>query len=219
MTTVTPTTTPFPSATPAPTLNATEEATQAQKTQNDFFTSMRSTAGVTDADIRQYFRALALREKVRDAVITDVAHTAPFVDARHILVADETTANSVLAALKAGESFANLAKSMSTDQSNSSGGELGWAPVTNYVKEFADAVKTADIGALIGPVKTQFGYHVIQVRAREDRPLSDSDYNTALDNEFATYLKTLRSDPATNVQIFDAWTDNVPTVPQWTPNF
>jgi peptidyl-prolyl cis-trans isomerase C len=125
----------------------------------------------------------------------------------------------VLAALKAGESFANLAKSMSTDQSSSSGGELGWAPVTNYVKEFADAVKTADIGALIGPVKTQFGYHVIQVRAREDRPLSDTDYNNALNNEFATYLKTLRADPKTNVQVFDAWTDNVPTQPQFVPNF
>jgi len=219
LTTVTPTTTPFPSATPAPTLNATEEATQTQKTQNDFFSQMRSSAGVSDADIRQYFRALALREKVRDAVITDVAHTAPSVDARHILVADEATANSVLAALKAGESFANLAKSMSTDQSSSSGGELGWAPTTNYVKEFADAVKTADIGALIGPVKTQFGYHVIQVRAREDRPLSDTDYNTALNNEFATYLKTLRADPKTNVQVFHAWTDNVPTQPMFVPNF
>src|SRR5262249_39552508 len=151
-----------------------------------FFANMRSTAGVSDADVRNYFRSLALREKVRNAVITDVAHTAPFVDARHILVADETTANTVLTALKDGESFASLAKSMSTDQSSSSGGELGWAPVTNYVKEFADAVKTADIGALIGPVKTQFGYHIIQVRAREDRPLSDTDYDTALSNEFTT---------------------------------
>jgi len=108
---------------------------------------------------------------------------------------------------------------MSSDQSSSSGGELGWAPTTNYVKEFADAVKTAEIGALIGPVKSQFGYHVIQVRAREDRPLSDSDYQTALNNEFATYLKTLRADPSTNVQIFDTWTDNVPTTPIWVPTF
>ena len=218
LSTITPTTTPLPSATPTSTPNATEEAAQVQKAQTDFFTNMRSTASVSDADIRQYFRTLALREKVRDAEITDVTHTAPFVDARHILVADEATANSVLTALDGGESFASLAKSMSTDNSSSSGGELGWAPVTNYVKEFADAAKTAEIGALVGPVKSQFGYHIIQVRAREDRPLSDSDYQTALNNEFATYLKNLRADASTNVQIYDAWTDNVPTLPQFIPN-
>ncbi|MEO8393897.1 MAG: peptidylprolyl isomerase, partial [Chloroflexota bacterium] len=219
LTTMTPTVTPLPSATPSPTPNATEEATQVQKAQDDFFANMRSTAGVGDADIREYFRTLALREKVRDAEITDITHTAPFIDARHILVADETTANTVLAALKAGESFASLAKSMSSDNSASGGGELGWAPATNYVKEFADAAKAAEIGALVGPVKSQFGYHIIQVRAREDRPLSDSDYQTAINNEFATYLKDLRADPSTNVQIFDAWTDNVPTTPAWVPNF
>ena len=78
--------------------------------------------------------------------------------------------------------------------------------------------RAAEIGALVGPVKTQFGYHIIQVRAREDRPLSDSDYQTALNNEFSTYLKNLRSDASTNVQIFDTWTDNVPTQPVFVPN-
>ena len=57
-------------------------------------------------------------------------------------------------------------------------------PSSNYVTEFADAVKTAEIGALVGPVKTQFGYHIIQVRAREDREMSDSDYEQALNTEF-----------------------------------
>ena len=69
---VTPTLTPFPSATPSPTPNATEEATQFSKTRDDFFTTIRSPPGVSDADIREYFRMQALRDKVRDAVITDV---------------------------------------------------------------------------------------------------------------------------------------------------
>lgn len=218
MTTVTPTLTPFPSATPSPTPNATEEATQAQEQQDSFFASIRSQTGVSDGDIREYFRMVTLREKVRDAVITDVQHTAPFVNARHILVADETTANSVLASLQAGDSFASLAKSFSTDGSSTSGGELGWAPASNYVTEFADAVTTADIGALVGPVKTQFGFHIIQVRAREDRDLTDAQYQQALNTKFATYLTDLRAADTTNVQVFDAWTDNVPTEPIFSPS-
>jgi parvulin-like peptidyl-prolyl isomerase len=155
---------------------------------------------------------------VRDAVITDVQHTAPFVNARHILVADEATANTALQALQGGESFAELAKALSTDGSASSGGELGWAPASNYVKEFADAVTTAEIGALVGPVKSQFGYHIIQVRAREDRDMTDSEYETALNNKFTQYLKDLRAADTTNVQVYDAWTDNVPTEPVFIPS-
>ena len=217
MTTVTPTLTPFPSATPSATPNATEEAAQAQEQQASFFASIRSQTSVSDAYIRQYFYMLVLRQKVRDAVITDVQHTAPFVDARHILVADEAAANSVLAALQAGDSFASLAQALSTDGSASSGGELGWAPASNYVTEFADAVTTAESGALVGPVKTQFGYHIIQVRAREDRDMTDDQYETALNTKFATYLEDLRSAETTNVQVFDAWTDNVPTEPVFVP--
>lgn len=214
---VTPTTTPFPSATPAPTLNPTEQATQAATRRGDFFASIRNMTGVSDADIREYFRMQALREKVRDAVITDVARTAPFVDARHILVASEEEANNALAALQGGESFAALAQAISTDGSSAQGGELGWGPASQYVTEFADAVKTAEIGALVGPIQTQFGYHIIQVRAREDREMTDSEFEQALNTAFDTYLTDLRAAPETNVQVFDTWTNNVPTEPVWTP--
>ncbi len=216
--TVTPTTTPFPSATPSSTPNATEQATQFVQTRDDFFATIRSQTGVSDADLRDYFRIQALRQKVRDAVITDVSHTAPYVDVRHILVADQDTANAALQALQAGELFAELAKAMSTDGSASAGGELGWAPASNYVKEFADAVKSADIGALVGPVQSQYGFHILQVRAREDRELSDNDYQNALNNEFSDYLKNLRTSDSTNVQIYDTWTNNVPTEPVWNPS-
>jgi peptidyl-prolyl cis-trans isomerase C len=219
LTTVTPTVTPLPSATPSATPNATEEATQAAAASQTFFSSVRSSTGVSDGDIRNYFRMLALREKVRDAVITDVQHTAPFVNARHILVAEEAEANTALQALQSGESFANLAKAMSTDSTGQSGGELGWAPASNYVAEFADAVKTADIGVLVGPVKTQFGFHIIQVRAREDREMTDSEYETANNQAFTTYIKDLREGDTSNVQLFDAWTDNVPTEPVFIPTF
>ncbi len=218
MTTVTPTSTPFPTATPSPTPNVTEEATQVAGLRDDFFANIRAETGVSNNDIRDYFRMLALRDKVRDAVITDVSHNATYVDARHILVGTEDEANTALQALQAGDSFASLAKAMSTDGSSSQGGELGWQAADGYVKEFADAVKSADIGALVGPVQSQYGYHIIQVRAREDRDMSNSDYQQAMNTKFSQYLKDLRQSPDTNVQIYDTWINNVPTEPVFSPS-
>lgn len=214
----TPTLTPVPSATPTSTPNATERADQATTQRNDFFTNIRNTTGVSDADIREYFRMQALREKVRDAVITDVTRMAPFVNARHILVATEAEANTALTALQNGESFASLAEAISTDeQSAQNGGELGWSATTGFVKPFGDAVKTAEIGALVGPVQTEFGWHIIQVRAREERDQTDTEYEQSLNTAFDQYLTDLRAAEGTNVQVFDTWADNVPTEPIFAP--
>lgn len=213
----TPTLTPFPSATPSPTPNATERADQATTLRNSFFSNVRNTTGVSDADIREYFRMQALREKVRDAVITDVTRNAPFVNARHILVTTEAEANTALTALQNGESFASLAAAISTDQSAQSGGELGWGAVTGFVKPFADAVRDAEIGALVGPVQTQFGWHILQVRAREEREQTDTEYEQSLNTAFDQYLTDLRAADTTNVQVFDTWADNVPNEPIFAP--
>ncbi len=216
--TMTPTLTPYPSATPSNTPDATERAVQFTTQRDDYFTAIRNQTGLSNNDIRDYFKMQALREKVRNAVLTDTTNrTAPFVDARHILVADEATAQTILTALQNGESFASLAALDSTDSSASSGGELGWAPVSNYVTEFADAVRDAEIGALIGPVQSQFGYHIIQVRAREDREMTDTEFAQAQSAEFDKYLSDLRTADSTNIEIYDTWTNNVPTEPVWAP--
>ncbi|MBV6422312.1 MAG: Peptidyl-prolyl cis-trans isomerase D [Steroidobacteraceae bacterium] len=88
--------------------------------------------------------------------------------ARHILVADEKTADDVLAKLKAGGDFAALAKQYSKDAvSAANGGDLGFATRATFVAPFADAVFGMKVGELRGPVKTQYGYHVIQLEAIE----------------------------------------------------
>ena len=215
----TPSLTPAPSSTPTATPNPTERAQNATDLKNSFFTNVRNMTGVSDGDIRDYFRTLALREKVRDAVITDVGDTAPYVHARHILVGTEAEANNVLAALQNGELFSSLAEAVSTDQqSAANGGELGWSAVSGFVEPFSDAVATAEIGALVGPVQTEFGFHIIQVRAREDRSMTDTDRQQVLNTRFDQYLKDLRAADTTNVQLFDTWTDNVPTEPVFAPS-
>ena len=216
--TAAPSLTPAPSSTPAPTQNATERAQEATDLKNVFFTNVRNMTGVSDGDIREYFRMLALREKVRDAVITDLGETAPYVNARHILVGTEDEANNMLAALQGGELFSSLAGAVSTDeQSAANGGELGWTAASGFVDEFGDAVTTAEIGALVGPIQSEFGFHVIQVRAREERPMTEADREQVLNTRFDEYIDDLRATDTTSVQLFDVWTDNVPTEPVFAP--
>jgi peptidyl-prolyl cis-trans isomerase C len=85
---------------------------------------------------------------------------------RHILVKDEKTANDLTAAIKAKTTtFDAAAKKDSIDPgSGKNGGDLGWGPSSNYVPEFAQAVEGLKKGEMTDkPVKTQFGWHIIQV--------------------------------------------------------
>jgi peptidyl-prolyl cis-trans isomerase C len=86
------------------------------------------------------------------------------VHARHILVSDEATAKKIIAELKKGGDFAALSKQYSKDPSASAqGGDLGFFKKTDMVPEFADAafaLKDKEISPV--PVKSQFGWHVIQ---------------------------------------------------------
>jgi len=208
-------TTPQPTASPEPTLSGTQQAEQFNTTKNDVYNQLRSQTGMSDTDINAYFELQALRKALRDAVTPEITTTGPFVDARHILVATEEEAQDIIAALQDGESFAELARAVSTDTSNSAqGGELGWSPASQYVKPFADAVVSAEIGEVVGPIETEFGFHVIQVRAREDRELTDDQVEQAKNTAFQAWLDELKTAKADQTQRFDnTWFNNVPTDP------
>jgi len=79
-------------------------------------------------------------------------------------VALRAKADGLLERVKAGEDFGKLAGEYSSDPgSKAQGGELGWATRQSFVQPFADALFTMQVGEIGGPVKTQFGYHVIQL--------------------------------------------------------
>lgn len=85
------------------------------------------------------------------------------VRARHILVADEDTAKKVIAELKGGADFAELAKKYSTDPGAQSGGDLGFFKKGDMLPEFSDAAFALKPGETTQtPIKTRFGWHVIQ---------------------------------------------------------
>lgn len=84
---------------------------------------------------------------------------------RHILVKTEAEANTILGQLKKGKKFEDLAKTKSEDPgSKANGGDLGWAVPTSFVPEFGDAMTKLAKGQISqAPVKSKFGYHIIQV--------------------------------------------------------
>lgn len=85
------------------------------------------------------------------------------VHAAHILVKNKDSADKLLAEIKAGKSFEELAKKHSTCPSGKKGGDLGWFKRGMMVKEFEDAAFNGNKGDIVGPVKTQFGFHLIKV--------------------------------------------------------
>ena len=88
--------------------------------------------------------------------------------ARHILVSTEDECVALKNQIEDGADFAELARQHSQCPSSRRGGELGEFGRGQMVREFDEVVFSADVGAVQGPVKTQFGYHLIEVTSRTD---------------------------------------------------
>lgn len=87
--------------------------------------------------------------------------------ARHILVTTEEECIQLKDRITAGEDFGDVAKEHSTCPSKAQGGDLGQFGPGMMVKEFDEVVFSADINTVQGPVKTQFGYHLLEVTSRD----------------------------------------------------
>lgn len=112
------------------------------------------------------------------------AGSEPFVHAQHVLIRTEGTddaaalekARTVLARAKAGEDIGALAAEFSDEPgADTRRGDLGWFGRDRMVKPFSDAVFAAKPGQIIGPVKTDFGYHVVKIHGRDNREVKVRD--------------------------------------------
>ncbi|MCP8900627.1 peptidylprolyl isomerase [Gilvimarinus xylanilyticus] len=88
--------------------------------------------------------------------------------ARHILVESEDTCNELKAQIQGGEDFAKLAQDHSKCPSGRNGGDLGSFRPGQMVPEFDKVVFSAPLNEVQGPVKTQFGFHLLEVTERQD---------------------------------------------------
>jgi parvulin-like peptidyl-prolyl isomerase len=193
---------------PSPTLAASEVVATYEANVRTYRQELSNQSRVGGDELDKFFREQALRDAVGETLLVD--NKTLYVNARHILVETEEEAQEILTALNNGESFADLAIANSTDTgSGAKGGELGWTPAANFVKEFKQAVTDLPIGEISQPIKTEFGYHIIQVRAREQRDVEETERATVQNALFSSWLADLRTANEANIERYD-WTSYVP---------
>jgi len=117
---------------------------------------------VTDADLHEYYEKNKNRYVVPEQ--RHGAHILIAVNKDRDAAAALKRAQEVLAKLKAGGDFAALAKQYSDDAGSAAqGGDLGWSQRSSFVGPFADALFSMRVNEVRGPVKTEFGYHIIRL--------------------------------------------------------
>ncbi|HOI15576.1 MAG TPA: peptidylprolyl isomerase [Geobacteraceae bacterium] len=134
-------------------------------------------AQISDAEMKKFYDENKEKFKAGDQV-----------KASHILVKTEEEAKDVLAKLKGGAKFDELAKKVSTDSSAAKGGDLGWFPKGAMVPEFEKVAFSLKEGETSGIVKTQFGYHIIMVTGK--RPAGITPYEDVKEQIRANLLPT-----------------------------
>lgn len=133
--------------------------------------------------IRELFLDQQKKDPVTDAEIKAeydkfvAANSGKEFKARHILVEKESDAKDIIARLKKGAKFDDIAKKQSKDPgSAANGGDLDWANPRSYVPEFTEALLKLNKGQLTDtPVKSQFGYHVIRLDDMREAELPKFD--------------------------------------------
>ncbi len=185
--------TPTPVRTPRPAPTSRAKARR-PNTLDQAITDFAKFAGGTSDIIREDAELVVVRRKVGEAIADQTPKTTEQVKARHVLVAEEAGAKSVVARLGAGESFDAVAADVSTDTSNKDkGGDLGWFGKGAMVAPFEEAAYALAVGQVSAPVKTQFGWHVIRLDERDStRVLEDPQWARAKEDAFPKWLDSER---------------------------
>jgi peptidyl-prolyl cis-trans isomerase D len=231
--TVTPTATASPTATQGPTSTPSPTSTpftlDAYKTLYQNYTAFYKGYQISESNLRRIVESQLYREKVQTALLADtqaVPAEQEYIWARHILVSSEVSATEIINKLSQGEDFAILAEQYSEDTaSQTSGGNLSWFPRGQMVPEFDTAAfALTNIGDYTQqPVKSTYGFHIIQLLGRETRPFtSDSEkfqywiylqkqsvkITTSTDLDLLKYLPSIIPLPTAAAQP----TQNIPTI-------
>jgi len=211
-----------PTAIPAPTSVSLEEF---ETNKTDFFDQLKEFK--IDED---FFKSLIYTQLVRDKLNEDLANgiTAPVEDlvwARHILIQPDAeaedqeaakeearaTAQDLFDQIANGEAeFGDVAAENNPDSTSATGGDLGWFGRGQMVAPFEEAAFAGEVGEVVGPVETNFGYHLIQIIGKDTRVDQDSYDNLVL--TALTDLLSQYKEEATIVFAED-WTKRTPTKP------
>lgn len=215
----TPTNTPSPTATIGPTSTPYTQASYQANVQK-FLTSLETqgVTGFTEADLRKLITAQLYRQKVQASVTSNVSQIQEQVWIRHIVVVQNAVAQTVQTDLKAGQPWNKIAAKASIDTATkNNGGDMGWFPkgaLDPAVEKVAFSIKVGDFS---DPIQNQSGgWEVIQVIARENRPVDQSTYQQLITTAFQTWLTSMRS--KYTITKYDYWSQRVPAEPTLNPS-
>jgi len=218
------TSTPPASPTPIPqpaTATATPFTLEGYKEQYGQLLDNIKSLGTSETTYRSVYENIIYAEKLLNEITKEVPRTQEQVLVRHILVPDLGLAKSIQAQLAHGSDFAELAKKYSQDGGSAAkGGEMDWSTRETFVTEFADAAFSQEIGVIGEPVKTQFGYHIIQVVGRDELPISADQIEQKRQTMFNDWLTKTNEEAkaAGTLKTFDdVWQNNVPVMPATLP--
>ncbi|SDO16381.1 foldase protein PrsA [Psychrobacillus sp. OK028] len=181
-------------------VNSQLEADKAQLGEN--FEAMIAQQGYTEESYKKYLELNLLQEKalIEDIEVSEDEIKAEYenikneINARHVLVEDEATAKKVKAELESGKDFAEVAKEYSTEEAaQSTGGELGWFGKGQMVAEFEEVAFGLEKNVISEPVKSNFGYHIIEVTDKRTIKESYEDKKAEIEKQ----LKLDKADQST----------------------
>jgi parvulin-like peptidyl-prolyl isomerase len=209
---ITPTTpTATSTASPTPTPYTTQEyATNL----GDYYNTMSSIAGLSESDLRWIITSQLLRQKVFDAITADVSRQQDQVWARHILVTDQTQAQTIYDELQQNPGdFVTIATQVYSGTTNTI--DLGWFGMGTLEPNAEATVWAMKIGEISQPIQTSSGWEIYQVLGHDVRTLSDADFEALKQTDFQNWIDERKT--ADNAQVYDVWQSRVPTSPTIPP--
>lgn len=147
-------------------------------------------------EFKATLRFQLLANQMFEQVTRDIPASAEQIQLRQILVADEPTARELIEQLKIGVNFAELAQTHSLDASSrANGGDLGWfSPGLGLVPPEVETIAfSLQPGEVSGPIQSSLGLHIIQLQAKETRPLSPEMIQALKQQRFTEWLSERRA--------------------------
>ena len=206
-----PTPTSIPTNTPTPTPYTSQLYKKDVKNYLDYL----GTYEISRADIERVLKNGLLRDKLIAELTKDLPPTEEQVWVRHILVDGIDQAEEVIAKLKAGESWADLAAEYSTDLANKdNGGDLGWiGRIDSYDPPFLEAAFALnEDGEISEPVQGANGWHVIQLVTKAVNNVNSYKFDRIKQEYFNDWL-TEQREARDDIKIEDIWKEFAPSVP------
>ena len=187
-----------------------------QNEVKDYLSILKGEINFSEDELRGIVVNSLLAQKVMEIVTSDLQPVEEQVWARHILVEDEIAAKVIIEQLKNGKDWYKLAAESSLDTSNKdAGGDLGWFGKGSMVAPFEEAAFALEIGETSEPVKTDFGWHIIQLLGKEKKPITQTQLENLKNTKFNEWLQNQKEQSI--IEKNDLWLIVVPGDPNIPP--